>query len=111
MYCKLSGLVTEADPESWTVDGLRPYAEVALEPSGAGRLMFGSDWPVSPLAAGYGAVLDAAARLTDGLSADERALVFGGTVRHVYQLKDSSMKRVHLAYGENWDSTSTSTPR
>lgn len=62
---KLSGLVTEADPASWTVEDLRPYADVALEAFGPGRLMYGSDWPVSTLGAAYGDTLDLTRRLTD----------------------------------------------
>ncbi|MFE6092478.1 amidohydrolase family protein [Streptomyces massasporeus] len=62
---KLSGLLTEADHASWTVEDLRPYAEVALEAFGPGRLMYGSDWPVSTLGAAYGDTLDLTRRLTD----------------------------------------------
>ncbi|MEW2806434.1 amidohydrolase family protein [Streptomyces massasporeus] len=62
---KLSGLVTEADPASWTVEDLRPYADVALEAFGPGRLMYGSDWPVSTLGAAYGDTLDLTRRLID----------------------------------------------
>lgn len=84
--CKLSGLVTEAAWDSWTADGLRPYADVVLDAFGPGRLMFGSDWPVCGLAATYGEVLDAARTVTDGLSEDERDAVFGTTARRVYGL-------------------------
>lgn len=62
---KLSGLATEADPASWTVADLRPYADAALEAFGPTRLMYGSDWPVSTLAGTYGGILDAARLLTD----------------------------------------------
>ena len=54
VFCKLSGLVTEADWGAWTLDGLRPYLDAALEAFGAERLMAGSDWPVCLLASGYG---------------------------------------------------------
>ncbi|MGW6544740.1 amidohydrolase family protein [Streptomyces massasporeus] len=62
---KLSGLVTEADLASWTVEDLRPYTDVALEAFGPGRLMYGSDWPVCTLGAAYGDTLDLTRRLTD----------------------------------------------
>jgi predicted TIM-barrel fold metal-dependent hydrolase len=68
------------------VSDLAPYAEVALDAFSPGRLMFGSDWPVCRLAGGYGAVLRAAQRLTERLTAAERAAVFGGTARRVYGL-------------------------
>ncbi|MFI9341782.1 amidohydrolase family protein [Streptomyces sp. NPDC052773] len=84
--CKLSGLVTEADLASWTVDDLRPYADVVLDAFGPHRLMFGSDWPVCTLAATYGEVLTTAAELTAALSEAERAEVFAGTATRVYGL-------------------------
>ncbi|RAS67040.1 L-fuconolactonase [Lentzea atacamensis] len=82
---KLSGLVTEAGPQ-WTIDSLRPYADIALEAFGPDRLMAGSDWPVCLLAASYDEVFDAASLLCSGLSAAERAEVFGGTAARVYRL-------------------------
>jgi L-fuconolactonase len=85
-YCKLSGLVTEADWKTWSTQDLRPCTDVALDAFGPGRLMFGSDWPVCTLAAGYGEVADAAGELTAGLSAAERADVFDGTATRVYDL-------------------------
>ncbi|MEU8989248.1 amidohydrolase family protein [Streptomyces sp. NPDC048558] len=81
--CKLSGMVTEADPVSWTVDDLRPYADVVLEAFGPQRLMFGSDWPVCTLAAPYGQVLSTAQELT-GL--DDRTHIFETTAARVYDL-------------------------
>ncbi|MEV7682490.1 amidohydrolase family protein [Streptomyces sp. NPDC088341] len=84
--CKLSGMVTEADWDSWTANGLRPYADTVLDAFGPGRLMFGSDWPVCRLAGTYGEVFDAARVVTDGLSEDERGAVFGATARRVYGL-------------------------
>ncbi len=84
--CKLSGMVTEADHATWTVDGLRPYADTVLDALEPGRLMFGSDWPVCTLAASYGQVVDVAEELTGGLGAEERAEVFGGTAAVCYRL-------------------------
>ena len=84
--CKLSGLVTEADWHRWKVDDLRPYVEEALDAFGPARTMFGSDWPVCTLAAGYGDVLKAARDLTGQLTPAERAAVFAGTATSVYRL-------------------------
>ncbi|MFD4529347.1 amidohydrolase family protein [Streptomyces sp. NPDC058470] len=84
--CKLSGMVTEADPAKWTPDDLRPYANTVLDAFGPHRLMFGSDWPVCVLAATYDQVADAARELTAGLSADEREQVFTDTATRVYRL-------------------------
>ncbi|MEV6170767.1 amidohydrolase family protein [Streptomyces sp. NPDC051954] len=81
--CKLSGMVTEADPGSWTVDDLRPYADIVLEAFGPDRLMFGSDWPVCTLAATYGEVMETARQLTD---AADRARILESTATRVYDL-------------------------
>ncbi|WP_369393742.1 amidohydrolase [Streptomyces sp. CG1] len=83
---KLSGLLTEADPASWTTADLRPYTDTALEAFGPDRLMFGSDWPVCTLAAAYAEVLHTVDELTAGLSAAERTAVHEGTATRVYDL-------------------------
>lgn len=81
--CKLSGMVTEADHASWTVDDLRPYADVVLDAFGPDRLMFGSDWPVCTLAASYRHVLDTALELT---GQSDRRQIFETTATRVYDL-------------------------
>jgi L-fuconolactonase len=87
VFCKLSGLVTEAGHGAWTPDQLRPYMDAALEAFGARRLMFGSDWPVCLLAAGYRRwfqiVQDFAAQLTPA----EQDRLFGETAVEAYGLK------------------------
>jgi L-fuconolactonase len=84
--CKLSGLVTEAEPATWQVDDLAPYVEITLETFGPRRLLFGSDWPVCLLAASYADVVAAARDLTADLSIAERAAVFGGAAEAAYRL-------------------------
>ncbi|MFJ8666232.1 amidohydrolase family protein [Streptomyces sp. NPDC093600] len=84
--CKLSGMVTEADWHSWTVDDLRPYADTVLDAFGPGRLMFGSDWPVCRLVATYADVVAAARAVTAGLSPAERRHVFTDTAVRIYGL-------------------------
>ncbi|MCX4416593.1 amidohydrolase family protein [[Kitasatospora] papulosa] len=86
--CKLSGLVTEADPLSWTVEDLRPYADTVIEAFGPTRLMYGSDWPVCRLAAGYADVLATARELTDWLGDADRQSVLAGTAQRVYGLRE-----------------------
>jgi L-fuconolactonase len=86
VVCKLSGMVTEADWDTWTVADLRPYAETAFEAFGADRMMFGSDWPVCNLAATYTEVFDAAVLLGSGLGEAEREAVFTGTATRIYRL-------------------------
>ncbi|MFL6126632.1 amidohydrolase family protein [Actinophytocola sp.] len=86
VFCKLSGLVTEADWATWTVDELRPYAEHVLASFGPDRVLFGSDWPVCELAATYDEVYAAAREFTSALSTSEQAEVFAGTATRAYPL-------------------------
>lgn len=86
VFCKLSGLVTEAAWRGWQKEDFRPYLEVALETFGPRRLMFGSDWPVCLVAAEYADVLGIVEDFLSPLSADEQALIFGGTAASFYQL-------------------------
>lgn len=71
VYCKVSGMVTEADHRNWSPADLRPYIEVALEAFGARRLMFGSDWPVCTLAATYEQVAGALEQNLQALVGDD----------------------------------------
>ena len=86
VYCKLSGMVTEADHAGWRTADLSPYADIVLDAFGPARVMFGSDWPVCLLAASYAQVCEAADQLTAHLGAGECADVFGGTAVRAYRL-------------------------
>ena len=86
VIAKLSGLVTEADRNAWDAEDVARYARHALAVFGPERCMFGSDWPVCTLAAGYGRVLDLAGSFTAGLTEAQRADVFAGTATRVYRL-------------------------
>jgi L-fuconolactonase len=84
VYCKLSGMVTEADPKRWTPEGLQPYIDVILAAFGPRRLMYGSDWPVM-LQAGdyvrwYGTVTNAITKLSKA----EQDRIMGGTAAEAY---------------------------
>lgn len=83
---KLSGLVTEADWDAWTLDDLRPAVAHALDVFGPGRMMFGSDWPVCLLATSYHAWIDTVAELVSELDDHERAAIWRETARRVYGL-------------------------
>lgn len=85
-YVKLSGIVTEAN-NGWSVDDLRPYADLILTEFGANRVMWGSDWPVCQLRASYDQWLAAAENLTTQYSAIEKAGIFGGNAVDFYRLK------------------------
>jgi L-fuconolactonase len=86
VYCKLSGLVTEANWTTWQTDDLRPYVDYAVEIFGPERLMFGSDHPVCLLAASYKQVLESFQELLKDLSSEQREQVFGGNAARFYRL-------------------------
>jgi len=88
IFCKLSGLVTEADLGDWHPDDLRPYAETALEAFGPKRLMFGSDWPVCLLACGYKEWQETLAGFLSQLSTTEQSWIWGRTAEAVYALDE-----------------------
>jgi L-fuconolactonase len=83
---KLSGLVTQADRQRWTIDDLRPFVEQAVAAFGPERLMFGSDWPFCLLAAPYDRVVESARALISDFADLDRDRFFGGTARLVYGL-------------------------
>ncbi|WP_189263928.1 amidohydrolase family protein [Streptomyces fuscichromogenes] len=85
--CKVSGLVTEADHETWTVADIRPVWEVLLDAFGPGRLMFGSDWPVCVLAGGWNRWAGTVEELLDGCSAAETSAVLAGTAADFYRAR------------------------
>ena len=84
VFCKVSGLVTEADHTKWTFQELLPYLKVVEEAFGRGRLMWGSDWPVCLLAASYQRWFEVLIEWTKDWSEGERASFFGGTCARFY---------------------------
>lgn len=88
MFCKLSGMVTEADWKNWKPSDLKPYVETALECFGPERCMFGSDWPVCELAAPYGTVLNALKEILGPMSDDEYKRIFSQTAIDFYGLTE-----------------------
>lgn len=86
VYCKLSGMVTEADYETWTSEDLAPYFDTVLEVFGPSRLMFGSDWPVCLAATTYSGWFELVSRLIDLLSEAEQDSILGATATRVYGL-------------------------
>ena len=87
VFCKVSGMVTEADWGRWGVADFRPYLEVVLEAFGPQRIMFGSDWPVCILAGTYEQVTGVVAAYVEQLSENEQADVWGGTAARFYGLE------------------------
>lgn len=86
VYCKVSGMVTEANWQQWQPADFWPYLDVVFEAFGPQRLMFGSDWPVCALAGSYAQVVSLLADYTRRLSAAEQAAVWGQTAQRFYGL-------------------------
>lgn len=92
--CKLSGMVTEADWDSWGPADLRPYIDVCLEAFGPDRLMLGSDWPVCTCAGEYERVVSVVIDYVSSLSADEQEAILGGTCLRFYGLDEPNAPEV-----------------
>jgi L-fuconolactonase len=86
VYCKVSGLVTEASLTDWKPGDIFPYLEVVLDAFGPGRLMYGSDWPVCLLAASYERQLEVVESFFSRLSPGERERITGLNAIDFYQL-------------------------
>lgn len=88
IHCKVSGLVTEAAPD-WTPGDFRPFVDHVVRAFGAGRLIFGSDWPVCTLAATHAEVVMLARTLLGGyFGPEEMRAVFGGNAARFYGLRE-----------------------
>lgn len=85
VYCKLSGLWTEAGPDIG-IEAIRPYAAHLLAAFGPDRVMWGSDWPVVELAGAYVDWFGQAESLLAGLDETDREKVFGGNAARFYRL-------------------------
>ncbi|HEX3470484.1 MAG TPA: amidohydrolase family protein [Silvibacterium sp.] len=88
VFCKVSGMVTEADWQLWTEADLRPYLDTVFDAFGAHRLMMGSDWPVCLVATEYARWFDFLDSYVAALSEDERGQFCGGTASRVYRLTE-----------------------
>lgn len=87
VYCKVSGLITEADWQTWRKEEFRPYLDVVFDAFGNDRLIFGSDWPVCLLAGNYGQVKQLVVDYTADFSVTDRAKIFGLNAIHFYGLR------------------------
>lgn len=87
LFCKLSGMITEADHAHWTPEDLRPYIEHAVNCFGWDRVIFGSDWPVCLLAGSYDQVMNAVSDVLRPRMNDEaERKLFGLNAMNFYKL-------------------------
>lgn len=88
VYCKISGMVTEADWTHWSEEQLAPYLEIVLEAFSPCRLMFGSDWPVCLIASSYQCWFQVVTQAISQLNSEEQSMILGGTAARVYRLQE-----------------------
>jgi L-fuconolactonase len=86
VVCKLSGVTTEADHQSWTRDQLRPYIDHVIECFGSDRILYGGDWPVSELAGSYLQWLTTLDLATSGFSPADKRKLFRDNAIKAYRL-------------------------
>lgn len=86
VYCKVSGMVTEADWHNWTNDTFKRYLDVVFKAFGTKRIMFGSDWPVCLVAGDYTQVKAIVNEYCSQFTADEQDMIFGGNATTFYNL-------------------------
>jgi len=84
VYCKVSGMITEANWYHWKPSDFIPYLDFITRSFGTNRLMYGSDWPVCLLAGTYDQVYDLAADYYNGFSPSEKAAIFGLNATRFY---------------------------
>ena len=87
VYCKISGMITEADYKTWTPEQVHPYMKLVLESFGAGRVMYGSDWPVCLVAGNYSIVKALVTDFISDLSQEQQNAIMGGNAAKFYNLK------------------------
>jgi len=86
VYCKLSGMVTEADWKNWKPEDFERYLDVVFDAFGAHRLMFGSDWPVCLVAATYAQVKNIVESYVDRHVRKAKSAIFGENVKRFYDV-------------------------
>ena len=87
VYCKISGMVTEADWQRWEREHFKPYLDVVVNTFGMGRIMYGSDWPVCQVAASYAEMFGLVDDYFSGFSASEQAAFWGGNACSFYNIQ------------------------
>ncbi|MEO8766388.1 MAG: amidohydrolase family protein [Ginsengibacter sp.] len=86
VYCKISGMVTEADWQGWGEKDIFPYIDVVVDTFGTDRIMYGSDWPVCLVAAAYSEVVNVARAYFSSFTQNEQDNIFGQNAINFYNL-------------------------
>jgi len=88
VYCKVSGMLTEADWYSWKTEDFTPYLDTVFNAFSIGRVIYGSDWPVCKLAGGYNRALEILQIYTSRFSEKEQEMFYGGNAIEFYNLTE-----------------------
>ncbi len=86
IYCKLSGMITEADYQQWTYEQLKPYMDIVFEAFGADRICYGSDWPVCLVAGSYTQTIGVVERYLESADVETKKKIFGLNAVNFYKL-------------------------
>ena len=86
VYCKLSGMITEANYNTWAPQQIVPYMDWVLNAFGTERILYGSDWPVCLVAGNYGQVKNLVVDFISNLSDDEQKAIMGKNAYNFYSL-------------------------
>jgi L-fuconolactonase len=86
VFCKISGMVTEADHKLWKAADFTPYLEEVVRVFGTKRIMYGSDWPVCLVASSYSKTMNIAEEYFSSFSNEEQDNFFGNNAAAFYQL-------------------------
>lgn len=86
VYCKVSGMITEANWHSWKMDEIRPYIDVVFNAFGTDRVMFGSDWPVCKLAGSYTTTCVLMEEYLSSFSIEDKSRFWGENAIRFYNL-------------------------
>ncbi|MGC4104260.1 amidohydrolase family protein [Ferruginibacter sp.] len=86
VYCKISGMVTEADYKLWKKADFTPYMDAVVEAFGTKRIMYGSDWPVCLVAASYSEMINIVQEYFDSFTTNEQEAIFGNNASAFYKL-------------------------
>jgi len=87
VYCKVSGMVTEADWNTWKPEDIRPYLDIVVEAFGPERILIGSDWPVCLVAGKYSEVMQVVIDYISSFTEKEQALMLGGNAVKAYRIE------------------------
>ncbi len=88
VWCKISGLVTEADWDQWKYEDMVPYLDVVFDQFGTNKVMFGSDWPVCLLGGTYSSIKQIIDRYIEGFSDSEKESIMGLNAMEFYKISE-----------------------